>query len=340
MPQSHRLSLTQSVLTVKQHRHKLVSWLCSTTFIVSPVLADAFDFRVEQDALGQVLHVERFDHKRLRPDSPEGSSRKASFRLKDHPFQSQIEHDGLILKLGKDETGTKIRVKLFKGKESLGYLDVKDDGTVVVSTKATSDHLFITSTKDIQLEGHTSNGRQECSLTLQTDANVYLGGFIHVQALSVAANRIISDAEIEASKLMFKARDLETVGIYRCHSVDVDVDNDWNNRAQFAISGCLTVRARSLQNRKRIEASQFVVRSLLQFDNTSLECNVPEFRIHETANLSGLSSFVNKGNAVFMQGANIDATDSIVTGTMTILSGDVRLSAKKIDVEARTFVFF
>lgn len=238
MPQPHQPKFTKNVLSLKQRKHQLITWLCSTTFIVSPVLGDAFDFRVEQDALGQVLHVERFDDKYFRPDSSDGSVRKGSFRLNEHLLQPKFEHEGLTLKLDKDETGTKIRVKLFKGKESLGYLDIKDDGTIHVTTQTSSDHLFITSTKDIYVDGHISKGSQGCNLTVNTNANVHLNGTIAVQTLYVVANRIISsdaDTELLADKLSFKAKYLETVGKYRCNFLDVDVENDCKNKAYFEI---------------------------------------------------------------------------------------------------------
>ena len=337
MPQSHPLNLTQNVLNAKQRKHQLISWLCSTTFIVSPVLADAFDFRVEQDALGQVLHVERFEHKHLRPDSPERSPRNGSFRLNDYPIHSQIEHEGLTLKLDKDGTGTKIRVNLFKRRESLGYLDIKDDGTVHVTTQATSDHLFITSTKDIYVEGHTSKGMHDCNLTLQTDANVYLKGVIVVQNLFVVANRIIStdvETEIVADRLSFKAKHLETAGKYRCSFLDIDVENEWENKADFEISDCVTVvNLHTLRNRRRINARRLVVHALQHFDNSN-SVDGDSFIVHEQVSLSGLISFQNKGRMRFEQGINIHAADSISVGTMSVLTGDVRLSATRIDIEA------
>jgi hypothetical protein len=54
----------------KQSHQKLFSWLCSTTFIVSPIFGDVFDFRIDHtNELGSTLNVARFDNQHLRSAS-------------------------------------------------------------------------------------------------------------------------------------------------------------------------------------------------------------------------------------------------------------------------------
>jgi hypothetical protein len=284
------------ILNSHSSRRKLLSWLCSTTFIVSPTLGDAYDFRIDlKEGLGPVLEVARFENKYVRSTSTAVSTRSKSIALSGFREMSSIECEGLTLKLQKLEDKNRIQIQLFKGSESLGYLEVTDTGEIHVSTKAISDHIFISSTKDVHLEGHTVGGEQECSLTLQTSKNVYLSGKISVHALSIDANRIVSGASISARSLRYKGASLETVGEYTVQDAEIDLKEDWNNNAEFRISGCLALRAQTLRNRRKIATNRIHAHKLSVFDNSNTEGELPEFIAYETpATLDKLDIFKTK----------------------------------------------
>lgn len=323
--------------SVKSRKLKFSAWLCSTTFIVSPILADAFNFNLEEDAQGKVLHIERFDNVYVRSNSPDGTPNKGSYRLNEllekGKFQQgelQVELEEVVINNEK-----KIRIKLFKGRESLGSLNINDDGTVHVSTQATSDHLFITSTKDIYLDGHTAKGIHDCNLTLNTQANIYLDGIIAIQNLHVIANQIISrdSTQLDAKNIQFKAKSLTTSGEYECASADIDVKNDWDNNAKFKVTDSLSIiRTHTLRNHRTLEARRFRVQKLSHLDNSNVKDDQSQLKIYETVSWAGLTSFQNKGNVAFLQGVDIQASELITTGRMTVFAGKVKLGAHTINI--------
>ncbi|MCP5322687.1 MAG: hypothetical protein H6492_01590 [Candidatus Paracaedibacteraceae bacterium] len=317
-----------------KRKYYIRALMCSTAALLSSTAGDTIDLRLEEDTSGPVLYVSKLETNSPRPPSPSSSCSDHTFKLSlNHESPTPIEFDGLSF-ITKNIAAGKVRLSITKGTEDLGYLDIQEDGTIHLATKSTSDHIYVSSNKDIYVSGKTSSSlSEECGLTVQTSQDVCLEGNLIFRTLNIEAKKIVQRGKVATTEFNIIAESLETSGEIRTLDTNVSLTKDWLNDANIVIAGCLNLQARSLKNRRRFSVEHIKDVRLTKLINSNEEGDLAklEFFGETPIQLSEIAFFKNAGEIYFKSGVNIISKRFINPGSIVSASGGIHIHAEAVE---------